>query len=182
MNTWTIKGRRKHSPTISFRSPIRSRRLGGHDPRFFGGFQDFDQQGRPRIITAARRRRLCPNGFGEGQSLYDILPLLRAKYQVGFWTLNNTTTVESFINDRNGVPIYNTQSGRVQIGPYSVTPGGVNPGHGAANHLMQALELRQDTGGVFDFDLSATSFNFLRDFTNNAQSYGPRVNTCRNGL
>lgn len=150
----------------------------GTGAAFSGGYQDFDQQGRPRIITAAAGADYVQTDLAKVKVSYDIMPLLRAKYQVGFWTLNNTTSVESFISDKNGMPIYNTQSGRVQLGPYSVTPGGVNPGHGAANHLMQALELRQDTGGVFDFDLSATSFNFLRDFTNNAQSYGPRVNAA----
>ena len=144
---------------------------------FFGGHQDFDQQGRPRIITHAAGADHVQTDMAKFKVSYDIAPLVRAKYQLGFWSLNNDTTVESFIRDRNGVPIYNTQSGRVLLGPFSVTPGGVNPGHGAASHLMQAFELRRDTGGEFDFDFSATSYNFLRDFTNNAQSYGPRVNT-----
>jgi iron complex outermembrane receptor protein len=150
----------------------------GAGAAFSGGYQDFDQQGRPRIITNSAGADYLQTDLAKVKVSYDIAPLVRAKYQVGFWTLNDTTSVESYIRDRNGMPIYNTQTGRVKLGPFSVTPGGVNPGHGAANHLMQAFELRQDTGGVFDYDLSATSFNFLRDFTNNAQSYGPRVNNA----
>lgn len=146
------------------------------DPRFFGGHVDFNQEGVPRVITHAAGADHVQTDMAKFKISYDIAPLLRAKYQLGFWSLNNDTTVESFIRDRNGVPIYNTQSGRIQLGPYFVTPGGVNPGHGAASHVMQALEVRQETGGVFDFDLSASSYNFVRDFTNNAQSYGPRVN------
>ena len=113
---------------------------GTGNTRFFGGHQDFDQQGRPRIITHAAGADYVQTDMAKFKVSYDIAPLVRAKYQLGFWSLNNDTTVESFIRDRNGVPIYNTQNGRIQIGPaFSVTPGGVNPGHGAASHLMQAL-------------------------------------------
>lgn len=144
--------------------------------RFFGGHVDYNQDGRPRVITGAAGADHVQSDMAKFKVSYDIAPLVRAKYQVGFWALNNDTTVQSFINDRNGLPIYNTQNGRIQLGNFSVTPGGVNPGHGAASHLMQAFELRRDTGGVFDFDFSATSYNFLRDFTNNAQSFGWRPN------
>jgi len=144
--------------------------------RFTGGYFDFNQEGFPRIITASAGSDHVESHMGKVKVSYDIAPLVRAKYQIGFWSLNDDTTVQSFIYDRNGAPIYNTQNGRVQIGGFGVTPGGVNPGHGGASHLMQAFELKRDTGGVFDFDFSASSYNFLRDFTNNAQSYGLRPN------
>lgn len=143
---------------------------------FTGGHFDFNQEGFPRVITASAGADHVQSHMAKFKVSYDIAPLVRAKYQVGFWNLNNDTTVQSFINDRNGLPIYNTQNGRVQLGNFSITPGGVNPGHGGASHLMQALSLKSETGGVFDFDLSATSYNFLRDFSNGAASYGLRPN------
>ncbi|WP_292528541.1 TonB-dependent receptor [Methylocystis sp.] len=149
-----------------------------NDPRFFGGHVDFNQEGVPRVITGAAGADYVQTDMAKVKVSYDVAPLVRAKYQIGFWSLNNDTSVESFIRDKNGMPIYNTQSGRIQLGPFFVTPGGVNPSHGAASHVMQGLELRQDTGGVFDYDLSASSYNFVRDFSNGAQSYGPRVNAA----
>lgn len=144
--------------------------------RFFGGYQDFNQNGVPRIITGAAGADFQQQDMAKLKMSYDIAPLLRATYTLGVWNLENKTTVQSFIYDRNGVPIYNTQSGRVAIGSFAVTPGGVNPGWGGSTHLMQALSLKRDTGGVFDFDLSATSYNFLRDYSQNATSYGLRPN------
>lgn len=144
--------------------------------RFFGGYQDFNQNGIPRIITGAAGADFQQQDMAKLKVSYDIAPLLRATYTLGVWNLENKTTVQSFIYDRNGVPIYNTQSGRVAIGPFAVTPGGVNPGWGGSTHLMQAISLKRDTGGVFDFDLSATSYNFLRDYSQNATSYGLRPN------
>lgn len=144
--------------------------------RFFGGFQDFNQNGNPRIITGAAGADRVTTDMAKMKVSYDLSPVVRATYTLGVWNLENNTTVQSFIRDRNGLPIYNTQSGRVAIGPFAVTPGGVNPGWGASTHLMQAFSLKRDTGGVFDFDLSATSYNFLRDVSLNAQSYGLRPN------
>ena len=37
---------------------------------------------------------------------------------------------------------------------------------------MQALSFKSDTKGVFDFDFSGTSYNFLRDYNNTAKAYG----------
>ncbi|HEY8162304.1 MAG TPA: TonB-dependent receptor [Methylocystis sp.] len=148
----------------------------GSGTRFFGGYQDFNQNGVPRIITGAAGADLAEQDMAKLKMSYDIAPLVRATYTVGVWDLSNRTTVQSFIYDRNGVPIYNTQNGNVQIGSFLVSPGGVNPGFGGATHLMQAFSLKRDTGGEFDFDFSGTSYNYLRDFSNGYASYGLRPN------
>jgi iron complex outermembrane receptor protein len=150
----------------------------GSGTRFFGGYQDFNQNGVPRIITGAAGADLAEQDMAKLKMSYDIAPLVRATYTVGVWDLSNRTTVQSFIYDRNGVPIYNTQTqnGNVQIGSFLVSPGGVNPGFGGATHLMQAFSLKRDTGGEFDFDFSGTSYNYLRDFSNGYASYGLRPN------
>ncbi len=144
--------------------------------RFFGGFEQNNQNGNPTIITAAAGADRTSQDTGKLKVSYDIAPLVRATYTVGVWNLQNNTTVQSFIYDKNGVPIYNTQNGNISIGPYNVTPGGVNPGWGGSTHLMQAFSLKRDTGGVFDFDFSGTSYNYLRDFSQSATSYGFRPN------
>lgn len=143
---------------------------------FFGGFFGYNQEGRPRIITGGDSADHVQQHLAKFKVSYDITPDIRAKYQVGFWNLSSGTSAQTFVNDRNGVPIYNTINGRLGIGPFAFSPGAINPGRGGADHLMQAIEVRRDTGGVFDFGLSATSYNFLRDFQNNAQSFGLRPN------
>jgi iron complex outermembrane receptor protein len=145
--------------------------------RFTGGHFDYNQEGMPRVITSATNAEHVQSHMAKVKLSYDIAPLTRLKYQAGFWNLYNANSVQPFIYDRNGVPIYNTQNGRIQLGPWAMTPGGVNPSQGGASHLMQALELRRDSGGVLDFDLSLTSYNFLRDYSNGATSYGWRANT-----
>lgn len=145
--------------------------------RFFGGFQDFNQNGVPRIIAGAAGADFTQQDMAKLKMSYDIAPLVRATYTVGVWNLNSSTTVESYIRDRNGFPIYNTQNGRLGIGGFAISPGGVNPGWAGSTHLMQAFSLKRDTGGEFDFDFSGTSYNFLRDFSQSYTSYGIRPNT-----
>jgi iron complex outermembrane receptor protein len=148
---------------------------GGGGTPVFGGVLGFNQEGVPSLYSGATGAEHVQSHMAKFKVSYDIAPLVRAKYQVGFWNLNTDQYVQSFINDKNGVPIYDTQNGFLRVGNnFRSRPGGINPAHDGASHLMQALELKSDTGGVFDFDLSATSYNFLRDFDNRAQSYGLR--------
>jgi iron complex outermembrane receptor protein len=143
----------------------------------FGGVLGFNQEGLPSLYSGATGAEHVQSHMAKIKLSYDIAPLVRARYQVGFWNLNTDAHVQTFVSDKNGVPIYDTQNGLLGVGGrFQSRPGGINPAHGGASHLMQALELRSDTGGQFDFDLSLTSYNFLRDFDNRAQSYGLRPN------
>ena len=142
--------------------------------RFFGGFQDYNQNGIPRIITA----RLAPTvSAGHGQA-EDVLRHLSAgvarPIRSASGTSNNNTTVESFIRDRNGVPILQHAKRPHRDRAFRGDAGRRQSRAGAAStHLMQAFSLKSETGGEFDFDFSGTSYNFLRDFSQNATSYGP---------
>jgi iron complex outermembrane receptor protein len=143
----------------------------------FGGVLGFNQEGLPSLYSGATGAEHVQSHMAKVKLSYDVLPLVRAKYQVGFWNLNTDAYVQTFVSDKNGVPIYDTQNGLLRVGGnFQARPGGINPAHDGASHLMQALELRSDTGGEFDFDLSLSSYNFLRDFDNRAQSFGLRPN------
>jgi iron complex outermembrane receptor protein len=155
------------SPTI---------RPGGGGTPVFGGVLGFNQEGLPGLYSGATGAEHVQSHMAKVKLSYDIAPLVRAKYSVGLWNLNTDAYVQTFVYDKNGVPVYNNQNGLLKVGNFVSRPGGINPAHDGATHLMQALELKSDTGGVFDFDLSMTSYNFLRDFDNRAQSFGLRPN------
>lgn len=53
----------------------------------------------------------------------------------------------------------------------------MNPSHGSSQNLMQAIQLKRDSGETFDVDFSLTSYNYLREFNNTATSYGFRPNS-----
>ena len=74
----------------------------------------------------------------------------------------------------NGIPLYGLGSGvKINDGPYgSYALGALNPTHSNASHLMNSVEFKSDTKGLFDFDLVGTQYNFLRDYTNTYSQYG----------
>jgi iron complex outermembrane receptor protein len=155
-------------------------------PQFSGGNFLWNQYGFPGMVTAATSITHTVQDLGKVKASYDIDKDTRVYVQSAFWNNMQDSNVQSFIRDRNGVPIYNTQSGDVQIwgprvgpggtnsapGGYSVTPGGVNPGHAGSQHIMNTLQLKRDSGKEFDYDISVSQYNYLRDFSNSANAYG----------
>ncbi len=123
--------------------------------------------------------------FGKVKLAYDFTPALRATWQTGFWSLVDDTTVQPYMDTKNGVPLFGLGSGiKINDGPFGSYPlGALNPTHSNASHLMNTAEFKSDTKGVFDFDLVGTQYNFLRDYTNTYSQYGflpTAVNTAGN--
>jgi len=113
------------------------------------------------------------NGLTEGNLVntklkvaYDFTPTLRLAHTVGVFT-----------EDRNifGETLYSNNNNRwyTFFGPRSTAnPTGYGDfstafGRHQSNVLLNALSLRQNTGGVFDFDLAASYFYLMHDVWNN---------------
>ncbi len=155
-------------------------------PQFFGGNSFTNVYGYPGVVTAATSITHTVQDLAKVKMSYDVANDTRVYVQSAFWNNMQDSNVQSFIKDKNGIPIYNTQSGDVQIwdgraGPgypnsapagLSVTPGGVNPGHAGSQHIMNSLQLNRDSGKELDYDLSVSQYNYLRDFSNTAAGYG----------
>ena len=156
---------------------------GNAGPQFFGGEYGYNQFGFPRMLLGATGIQHNVQDLGKVKLAYDVAPLTRVIYQAGFWNNLLDSDVQTNIQDRNGNPIYNTQSGNLSYfqpnrpansfaGTGIQRFGAMNPSHGGSQHLMQSLQFKRDTGGEFDFDLSASTYNYLRDFNNSARAYG----------
>ena len=141
---------------------------------FFGGYSDYNMYGVPRIITGSNGAIHQTQDLAKVRMSYDITPKDRVEYMGGFWTQVQDANSQSYITTTNGVPIYNTQgtSSAIKVGPFTEAPGASNPGHYGAQHAMNALTIKRDSGGVLDYDFTLTSYNYLRDFTNLTTQYG----------
>jgi iron complex outermembrane recepter protein len=140
----------------------------------YGGVLAPDPSGTPyNLVAGGAGADHSQQHMGKFKIAYDLAPGVRAKYQIGFWSLVDDTFVDPYLTTKDGVPIYNLGKNTLiggALGAYSIS--GLNPTHSNASHLMQSAELKSDTGGVFDYDLVATQYNYLRDYTNSATSYG----------
>src|SRR6185437_14267805 len=84
---------------------------------------------------------------------YDLSPLVQATYSLGIWNNHQVSDPQTYLRSTaTGLPTF----------------AGISTFANARyiwdeTHLSNAIALRSDTKGVFDFDLSASSYNYLED-------------------
>jgi iron complex outermembrane receptor protein len=81
------------------------------------------------------------------------------------WDLQSDTDVQSYIKATNGDTVYNN---KVSFNGKSYSVTGLSPGRAEAFHIMQALDIKSDSKGFFDWELTLSDFNYQKD--NNASS------------
>jgi iron complex outermembrane receptor protein len=84
---------------------------------------------------------------------YDVSPLVQATYALGVWNNHQTSDPQTYLTSTlNGQPTFGGQ-GAFASNKYIWDQ----------THLSNAVSLKSDTKGVFDFDLSASTYNYLQD-------------------
>ena len=95
---------------------------------------------------------------------YDITPNLSAAYTLGLFRNLDNATDQSYLRNASGAAVY---AGALNIGgvPVTVAPGAFSNDryHLEEDHLAQSLSLSSHTGGEFDWSLSASTYNYLKD-------------------
>jgi iron complex outermembrane receptor protein len=95
-------------------------------------------------------------GNVKGKLVWDITPALKATYQIGFWSNDTDSKVQTYLRDNLGNPTY---AGITTFANENYT---LNE-----KHLSNAISLRTDTNGVFDWDASISNYYFLEDIQRN---------------
>ncbi|HEY0218685.1 MAG TPA: TonB-dependent receptor [Afipia sp.] len=99
----------------------------------------------------------------KGKFAYDITPWVKATYTVGLWTNNQDSAVQTYLrNTANGAPTFGNVAGFAN-----------NNYSWDQTHLANALSLKSDTKGVFDFDISGSRYDYLQDIQRNPFSVLP---------
>ncbi|UFZ06026.1 TonB-dependent receptor [Bradyrhizobium ontarionense] len=83
---------------------------------------------------------------------YDLSPLVQATYSLGIWNNHQVSTPQTYLRDATGRPTFNNIS-TFASGRYIWDQ----------TQLSNAIALKSDTKGIFDFDLSASSYSYLQD-------------------
>jgi iron complex outermembrane receptor protein len=93
---------------------------------------------------------------------YDFTPEVRVSYVLGHWTNDAFRDAATFLADAGGAPVY---SGPVLIDGkrYVVAPTAIALQRADLAHRMQGLSLRRASGGRWDYALSASRYDYLRD-------------------
>jgi len=84
---------------------------------------------------------------------YDVTPLVQATYSLGVWNNHQVSDPQTYLRSTaTGLPTFAGIAG-FATGKYIWDQ----------THLSNAVSLKSDTKGVYDFDLSASSYNYLQD-------------------
>lgn len=87
-----------------------------------------------------------------GKFAYDIAPWIKAAYSVGLWNNNQDSSVQTYLRTAGGAPTFGGVSGFAS-----------NNYTWDQTHLANAVSLKSDTMGLYDFDLSLSRVDFLQD-------------------
>lgn len=101
---------------------------------------------------------------------YDFTPTIHAAYTLGLWQNDNKAGFNSFLQDSAGNPV---NSGIVRIGGRNYDLGGGANGvtplfaetRAEQMHWSHGMNIKSDTGGVFDWDLAGSVVEYGTDLS-----------------
>ena len=128
-----------------------------------GAYADANRLGQPIQVLGATGIEHQLQDNASGRLTYDLTPTLTAAYTFGLFANNDRSTVNSYLKDASGAPVY---AGALNIGgrAYTVAASAFSAGvyHMDELQLAQGLSLASHTGGAFDFELTATDYDYLK--------------------
>ncbi|MCK1384639.1 TonB-dependent receptor [Bradyrhizobium sp. 21] len=94
---------------------------------------------------------------------YDMTPLVQATYSLGIWNNHQVSDPKSHLRSTGtGLPTF-----------AGITTFASGKYIWDQTHLSNAVAIKSDTKGIFDFDLSASSYNYLQDIQRNPFTVAP---------
>ncbi|HYN54760.1 MAG TPA: TonB-dependent receptor, partial [Methylotenera sp.] len=137
-------------------------------PTVTGAFQDKDEKNNNRVIFGANSIDDTEQTNIKFKAAYDITPEIKAAYTLGVWDLNSKTDIQSYIKDAAGNTVYN---GRVNFNGQRYDVSGMSPAEAEALHIMHALDVKSNSKGLFDWQLTLSDYDYQKD--KNSSSTAP---------
>ncbi len=93
---------------------------------------------------------------------YDITPTLRASYTLGWWQNSAKGSSETYLRGPDGQPVY---SGNINIDgkTYKLADTAFGLSQDQQTHTMHGVSLKSHTQGEFDWELSASLYDYGKD-------------------
>jgi iron complex outermembrane receptor protein len=118
-----------------------------------GAFAALNKQGLPADVVGTGALAHSQQTSANLRLVYDVTPLVQAAYSLGIWNNHQTSNPQTYLTSTaTGLPTFAGISGFAS-----------NKYIWDQTHLSNAISLKSDTKGVYDFDLSASSYNYLQD-------------------
>ena len=148
------------SQPMQFANALKSTTAPAGAPVVTGAYQDKDQQGKDRVIFGATGFDHSEQVNAKVKLVYDITPSIKAAYTLGVWDLDSHVDIASYIKDAAGQDVYN---GQVNFNGALYNVSGFTPSKAEALHIMQAIDLKSNTKGFFDWQLTLSDYDYNKD-------------------
>ncbi|HVZ28897.1 MAG TPA: TonB-dependent receptor [Asticcacaulis sp.] len=127
-----------------------------------GAFDDANRTGAAIKVLGATGLEHQVQDNLSGRLTYDLTPGLTAAYTFGLFRNVDDATVNSYLRDGSGAPVY---AGSLNIGgkAYTVAASAFSNSVYRVDEtqLAQGLSLKSHNGGAFDYEIVATRFDYL---------------------
>jgi iron complex outermembrane receptor protein len=147
----------------SYQQPLTYTTNGAAPAGTTGTIQALNKQGLVADVVGTGALAHSQQTSGNVRLAYDLTPLVQATYSLGIWNNVQTSNPQSYLTS--------TATGAPTFG--GVTAFASNKYIWDQTHLSNAISLKSDTRGVYDFDLSASSYNYLQDIMFNPFTVAP---------
>jgi iron complex outermembrane recepter protein len=128
-----------------------------------GAFSDANRTSQPISVLGSAGIEHQVQDNLSGRLTYDLTPSITAAYTFGLFYNDDDSTVDSYLRNAGGQAVY---TGTVNIGGRAYTIANSAFSNSVYNlqelELAQGLSLASHTDGVFDFEMVATSFDYLK--------------------
>ena len=131
-----------------------------------GAFQDLSEKNKSRVIFGATSIDHSEQINTKFKASYDFTPEIKAAYTIGLWDIDGKTDVQSYLKDPSGNAVY---AGDVNFNGSKYALPAMSPSKTEALHIMQAMELKSNSKGFFDWQLSLSDYDYQKDLNGNAK-------------
>jgi iron complex outermembrane receptor protein len=122
-----------------------------------GTFPALNKQGVVADVVGTGALAHSQQTSGNLRVAYDVMAQVQATYSLGIWNNVQTSNPQTYLTSTaTGAPTFAGISGFA-----------ANKYIWDQTHLSNAISLKSDTKGTYDFDLSASSYNYLQDIMYN---------------
>ncbi|TDX67230.1 iron complex outermembrane receptor protein [Methylosinus sp. sav-2] len=153
--SWFLTGNYAHGTTQPL-TYVTSSSLYGWPGAFFGN----TKFGGPATVLGSSGNLENDQVNAKLKLAYDFTPTLRATYTLGFWSNDGTSIPQSYVS--GGLQAFGAASGTGSIGSSAMQSFGSGYYRVQEKMLTNALAVKSNTGGPFDFEVSASHFTYLQ--------------------
>ncbi len=121
-----------------------------------GAIPQLNKLGTPANVVGAGGLLRTEMANVKGKFAWDITPWVKATFITGFWSNDANSDVQTYLRNAAGNPTFGGVAGFAS-----------NYFTLSEKHLANAVSIKSDTRGSFDFDLSASRYDYLEDIQRN---------------